>query len=365
MLEAAKRNQTRNEMLEFARRLWHCDRLSFPVAAIRREKVTIQSGHIQPYYLAAHGAPNTTLPSIDELDLQRAADIATRYSNIRSMMDLTVSSPNIGIPLAEDPWREVAGLFGSIAASLAITIPCEVEVEFHRRARESGDLPDAMVIGERFFSEGQAQKVIELGHRLINLGFRAFALRQDWKAAVSQSKYAVVVETPFSDKRKAWISLNQNSAKALSSLCASVGHDSAAKMGDAIDSLATSPEWKAVEEQRGQDFHRWRLESSVLAGVDASSSGARDLHDEFGEVIGKAAGAGTRQYTAGDGIDEKVAKLASQGLRRLTEALDLFADGFLACAEPLSVGAYSWSSEKGVFTRHMRSWDDTACQCAT
>lgn len=280
-------------------------------------------------------------------------------------MDLTVTSPDSTVPLAEDPWREVAGLFGSIGESLAVAIPCEVEVEMHRRAREVGDLPNSMIVGERFFAESQAQKVVELAHRAINLGFRAFALRADWKAEVTgRKRYAPLVKTPFSNERSAWVTFSNGPANVLHEVCAEVGHESAIVMGRSLRDLSTSTQWLAVEEQRGQDFHRWRLESSVLAGVDATSSGVREIRDADAGVIGKAHGTGVRTYNAGNGVDEKVARIAAESLRRVAVALDQFAGGFLRCVEPLSLGAYSWSDDKGVFVQHIRPWSDVACACS-
>lgn len=119
-------------------------------------------------------------------------------------------------------------------------------------------MPKQMIVAERFFAESQAQKVIELGHRLVNLGFRAVALRCDWhKLVATGGRHVPDLTVAFSQERNSWISLNKSTANSLSRVCGKVGHQAARDLGQAILTLEQSGAWRDVEQQRGADFHRW------------------------------------------------------------------------------------------------------------
>jgi hypothetical protein len=322
--------------------------------------MTTQAKHFQPPRLAAHTTER--IPTFKDLDLAGADAVARRYSDIRSKLDRSVTSPDPTTPLGADPWREVAQLFGSIGESLTLAIGCEIEIEIHRQARNDGRAPEQMIVGERFFAESEAQRVFELGHRAINLGFRAFALRAEWRNKTTTKNLAIVA-APFSTSPENWASLTEGKAEGFRELCANVDHPSAVKMACALKSLEASTEWRAVVEQRGRDFHRGRLESAVLAGVDVGSSGFENMLNTDGKVIGTRKKMGTSKYIAADHLEEQVTQIAHDALRRLVEALESFADGFLACIEPLSSGSYTWSFENSTISSHLRDWDDASCSC--
>jgi hypothetical protein len=239
-----------------------------------------QAHWLVPSYLAAHGCPNATLASYDDLGLTSVIETSTRCSDFRGhARHLALPMPPMA--LSDNPWREVFGLAGSIGESLAIAAACEVEVDLHRKARACGDLPPEMIVGQRFFSIAEGHEVLGIGHRLANLVLRGVAIGEGMRDGISaQGKLFQAwakSHKPFSDARAAWVSFNRSTVDCLTRVVASSPHPALRDLAGALAALHQSAVWMAIDDSRGQDFHRWRAESSVLAGVDQQSGYFREI----------------------------------------------------------------------------------------
>ena len=95
---------------------------------------------------------------------------------------------------------------------------------------------------------------------------------------------------PYSDNRKDWIQLSR--IDSLQSVARSCAHGDMEDVVAPIVDLADSAAWKALEDSRGQDFHRWRPQTAGLRGAAAGafgavlSGGAKSYSLSGGHVLG-------------------------------------------------------------------------------
>ncbi len=162
-----------------------------------------------------------------------------------------------------DSWREIPVLMGSVAEAALLAGSAEVEIECLRRAVDVGTLPPEYGLSVRFFAEAQGQMLLGCGHRLANIGVRVMMLANGypWGKDVPRS-------TPFppnSDNRKDWI-LMRDLRKYRAAAPAS-GHAGLERLIDVVLNLEATPEWRALNDERGRDFHRAREESPFVAGA--------------------------------------------------------------------------------------------------
>ncbi len=320
-------------------------------------------------YVAAHGAPNADQPTHEDLGLERVLEVADRCWNFRGHADYIAA---VDCALAEDPWRELCGLAGTIGESLMLVAASEIEVEWHRRARAIGDLPSNMKLGQRFLSEANANAVISIGHRLANLIARALVLDPQLRAAAAKSKNPNIARmmtalTPFSDDRHAWISLDDGNTRTLRKIAKCSSHSSVRSLADRLRELACGEPWRQLEQSRGEDFHRWRVESASLAGVDRFAGHLRDVHSYDGSVVGKEFGPSRTRYTLGDNKDEQIAPIVRTALDAVTSTTDSVIQSLERALEPLSHGRIT-STPDGDLVVDMfgyPEWTAGECTCCS
>ena len=299
-----------------------------------------QSQSITLYQLAAHGTPNTARPDFDDVGLQGLVDETSEWWALRRQADIasTFAMMNAGTDVANRA-REILGLFGSIAEQAMIAAAVEIEVEHLRRARSCGDLPEAMIIAERWYSEHEGQTLLGIGHALTNLVMRAALLRPDLRAAtLALGRYdGRFLDAPGSDDSRAWISFGSGHADALLGIGVQFKERDFERMCRALKQLAESDAWTYVEAQRGEDFHRWRRESSVLSGVDS-----RPLEPP---VAGRVYTLGETPptYTDANEMEQFVAAIVHDAATLLGPTLNEIRLAFEAAAHSLTDKAFGFS----------------------
>ena len=316
-------------------------------------------------YLAAHGAPNAERPSYLDLGLDAVIETAKRCFDVRGRADSATPLNFRSMRLADDPWREIIGLVGSVGESLVLAAGCEVEIELHRRARACGDLPHGMIVGQRFFAEAEGQHVMRVGHSLVNLALRAVAVSPKLRSRIALDAAGAQwcdAHTPFSDDRAAWVSLNKKWATKIQDVVALSSHTAIRNLAAEVAGLQRSDEWRALEETRGGRFHRWRAESSSVAGVDEFSGRTKEIENLEGRVIGHAFGVERTRYSAADGIEESDAVIAHDALARVTTATKAFLAALDSALEPLTEGHLVCNSD-GVHTVIGHVWNPSKCAC--
>jgi hypothetical protein len=323
--------------------------------------VTEQSAWIVPMYLGARATP---VPSYEDVGLSSTIDAATICFDLRSD-GLFLGTRFMAGGLAENPWREICGLVGSIGESLVLAAACGVEAEAHKRAIASGGEPNGMVIAQRFFSNAQGQEVISVGHRLANVAIRTLAIDPDLRARMDTCGHPArgwaKAHAPNSSARRAWLSLNKATADALRCVVTQTRHCAIFDVAEEVALLQHSDEWRELDDVRGESHHRWRAESSVVTGLDEESGYIQELRDQAGDVVGEAMLAEPAAYKRGVGLEARDSEVARRALRAVTERIAPFITAVRAAAEPITRGRLNLTG--GVSNRLGAVWDDDTCGC--
>ncbi len=290
-----------------------------------------------------------------------------------------VSDPRfLTVPQGKSPWRYIASMCGSQSESLSVAIAAKVEIEYLTLAIQNDDLPSGMSLGQRFFAESLAQKVIELAHRSFNIGYRTLALNSQIqqvllnqcssknkcssKPCASDPDECIRLKL-FTTDRRSWQNFQEGNAQRLVDAARETDHPSILAIAETLHKFAQSDSWKQVEEQRGQDFHRLRLESSELAGVDQSTGWHQDIQDGDGNVIGYEENLNETRYSAGDGETKRVINAATSGLHGISETMENLRINILKAVEPLTFGQTTFTGQYPSY--HSRKWDRSTCGCCS
>jgi len=310
------------------------------------------------------GARATPVPSYEDAGLNSTIDAAKTCFNLRSD-GLFLGTRLMAGGLAENPWREVCGLVGSIGESLVLAAACGVEAEAHKRAIASGDEPDGMVIAQRFFANAQGQEIVAVGHRLANVAIRALAidpgLRARMETCGEPARGWAKAHAPNSSTRRAWLSLNKTTVDALRCVVAQTRHRAIFNVAEEVAHLQYSGEWRELEDIRGESHHRWRPESPVVTGLDQESGYVQEIRDNAGNVAGEAMLAEPAPYKRGVGMEVRDSEVARRALRTVTETITPFITAVRAAAEPITRGRLNLAG--GVSNRLGNVWDDATCGC--
>lgn len=185
-----------------------------------------------------------------------------------------------------------------------------------------------------------------------------------WRDEIQSWPLKEAANDPWAESRGSWVSLNVSTAKALSEAAERIPHQSIQDIAATISSLQASDEWRRLDEQRGEDFHRWRRESSILAGVDATSGSVLEVCDASGRVAGKQhlLGAGN-PYSEFEGIEDIVSASSQAALLRVLRAVSDLADAWEKAVEPASNGEYT--IDAGRLSRHYGTARSRSCGCCT
>jgi hypothetical protein len=150
----------------------------------------------------------------------------------------------------------------------------------------------------------------------------AFVFILSDRAHLAAAKGIETTFTPLSGARKDWLSMNSQVAHALQKVAAKSRMRSFVPLADPAARLASSDPWRALDEVRGEHFHRWRSQSAGMTGAPKSSPWSRSPGSStmslgagrlIGQDPGDATAAGARQTVAA----------AREALRSEAEEFDL------------------------------------------
>lgn len=320
----------------------------------------MSASHIQPFYLAAHGAQVPRHP-LKDFGLEKVQQTAAKLSGVQEAMVNHAVSDLVGTPLSEDRFREIAGLFGSMGESLAIAVAVQSEIFLHRIWEESGERPKEMEVAERFFVEQLLQIQVSISHRFINLVARLLASRCDWRK-LAPTRFEQLATTPWSDDREAWLNFGKPVTASLLSWAHKIDHAAPGEICKAANDLAISTEWDALDACRGEDFHRRRPNSSVIRGVDDKSGYQIEVQDLEGRTVGRATQGQFNRYSAGDAILDERTATADNYLIVLLPALETLCELTPRAIEPATYGSHIVRSDGG-YTKRIGEWSDASCSC--
>lgn len=291
---------------------------------------------VRPRRLSAPVDSSARLPSYAKLGLQPLIDEALRWQLERSgamFFELGVASP---AHTGRDRFHELGGLFGSTAEVVILAAAAEVEIALLRSAIESGHLRREYGMCQRFYADAICNSIVSAANRMLNMGFRIAMIHPDypWGVAV-KPRSARTPFPPFSENRRDWVDLGATAA--FRDVVSASKHRALIRLHGAIDRMVRDPAWVAVDDQRGEDHHRWRFESPYVAGLNRRSAWVEG--DGFVSISGPE-----HDYTDANNIVNEVCTTAHCGLLRLKRAMHEFHDAFQASVPIVSQGSVGYAA---------------------
>lgn len=218
------------------------------------------------------------IPTYEKLGLEALVREATRWQQLRStglawgMAAMRKAEP--------DRWVELANLFGSTGESALLAASAEVEIELLRGAIRDRTVSREYGISQRFFAEAQGQQVLGTGHRLANVVARALMADSNYPWG-TRALGGISGRFPSeSVDRSHWIAISR--AGDLGRTAQASGVQSLERMARSLEQLRKSSEWRALEDQRGSDFHRARHESPYFAHMTFSVEAGKKTISVYG-----------------------------------------------------------------------------------
>ena len=196
----------------------------------------------------------------------------------------------------------------------------------------------AAEMAQRALAELESYYVIGVGHALANLTGRVLALDPGLQQHLAAAKYIKTTFQPLSDAREDWLSMNSNVARALQKVAAKSDMPSFIHLADPVAELAGSELWQALDDVRGEHFHRWRSQSIGMTGAPKFSpwSPVSEKDRTMSVGAGRLIGQDPRDATAAS-VRQAVAA-ARESLRSAAEAFDLRFRSAIQAAVGLELG---------------------------
>jgi hypothetical protein len=291
--------------------------------------------------LAYSVAPDA-IPSFAEVGLAPLVAEAAAWQHLRvGSAFWEVIATADGTANQQDRWHEVGLLMGSAAESVLLATSAEIEIEILRRAVAGGSLPYQYVLAQRFFAESQSNQVLAFGHRLANLLVRALMLDSTYPFGVDCPNKLRRPFPVYSDNPAAWISLSE--LHSLEQLFEAAPHESLRSLYVTVIELRNQPEWRALEERRAVDFHRWRDETPLVAGAERATLWR---HDPIGRTRTLELRASTTPgpATAVSAVNE-IVSVSRHALDLLESPMHRWRQTWMDAMSHLSGGEFSWLEE--------------------
>lgn len=167
----------------------------------------------------------------------------------------------------ENRLYELAGCRAGIGEQVGLACTAERDyLGWERMVLEGAEAVEAEM-AKRALAEVVAHYVLGAGHGLFNLAARTVALDQTLKDDL-RSKLGTDFP-PLSERRGDWPPATK--ATTLQRVARSSAIPEIRSVVDPVVALVTSDKWKRLNNARGADFHRWRVQTDGIAGVAKQS----------------------------------------------------------------------------------------------
>jgi hypothetical protein len=222
----------------------------------------------------------------------------------------------------KDRLYELAGYMAGAGEQLGLACLADHEFSLWASVDLSAAQSHEIVAAEmarRALAELESYYVIGVGHALANMTGRVLALDPGLQQHLASAKYIKTTFQPLSDAREDWLSMNSNVARALRKVAARSDMPSFAHLADPAAELAGSEVWRALDDVRGEHFHRWRSQSIGMTGAPKSSPWSPDSRT-MDVGAGRLIGQDPRDATAAS--VRQAVSAARESLRSAAEAFD-------------------------------------------
>jgi hypothetical protein len=214
-------------------------------------------------------------------------------SELRAVTDVALAWQKLGASASfweiggapEGRLHEMAGCMASIGEQLGLASTAELEYRSWQEMQKV-DNEIAAEMAKRSMAELASHYLVAIGHGLFNLTCRAVAL--DHSVGPALERRFRTDFPAYSEKRSDWRSMNKRGIKDIESVAAESNLNEIREMISPTSELFRSQEWTDLDNSRGEDFHRRRIQSAGMLGASrgspwTSQSGVRSMN--FGGVL--------------------------------------------------------------------------------
>lgn len=215
------------------------------------------------------------------------------------------------------------GLAGQMAATgeqFGLASGAGNEVAIWREFREKQEPDPAHEMSMRGMAEAQCLFLMSTGHAVANVAVKALALDQGLRDQLSQRLERDGQSPglkPFSTDRRDWVSMNAQTSKVLTAVAESSNVPEVVTLVQPVVDFARSDAWRDLQERRGEDFHRWRMQSHGVDGVPRTTPWSSDGKTRTLKI-------GRVKHEEADGLAEDIALIADLAMLELATAMAAF-----------------------------------------
>ncbi len=212
----------------------------------------------------------------------------------------------------------LVGQMAAVGEQLGLASATALEVALWQDSDAAGSEVDEVVkeMSIRALAEAQCLFVLGAGHSLANVAAYTLALDERIRGELTAAFGKRTIFKPFSSAKSDWISLNARNADRLRRVSQATRSTAIATLIIPIADLGESEQWRALLERRGEDFHRWRLQSHGVAGVPRQTPWHKAGKGSRSLPVGVR-----RDYRAAEGLATETSKVATDAMRALSHAM--------------------------------------------
>lgn len=207
----------------------------------------------------------------------------------------------------------------SAGEQLGLAYAAGNEVAIWRELRKGGSLDVGHEVSMRGMAEARCLFVMSTGHAFANVGLKALALDPTLKAELIRSfrgNPAPKFE-PFSTARSDWVSMNRKTCKILKEVAELSEKADVVALINPVADFGLGATWHELNERRGEDFHRWRMQTHGVEGVPQKTPWSSD-----GKT--RTLGIGRIAYGDAEGLADEVARIGREAMLDLARSMEAF-----------------------------------------
>lgn len=219
----------------------------------------------------------------------------------------------------QDRAYALAGQMASAGEQLGLASAAGNEVAIWRDLREGADLDAGHEMSMRGMAEAQCLFVMSTGHAFANVGLKALALDPALKAELIKGFEGGRVPTfePFSAERFDWVSMNRETCKMLKAVTQSSSEGDVIALIEPVVEFGLGAAWRELDERRGEDFHRWRMQTHGIVGVPQRTPWSSD-----GKT--RILGIGRVTYDDAKGLADEVSRIGKAAMLDLGRSMEIY-----------------------------------------
>ncbi len=213
----------------------------------------------------------------------------------------------------------LAGQMASAGEQLGLASAAGNEVAIWRDLREDSAQDVGHEVSMRGMAEAQCLFVMSTGHAFANVGLKALALDPVLKAELIKRFEGGRAPTfePFSTERFDWVSMNRETCKTLKAVAQSSSEADVIAVIEPVVEFGLGAAWRELDERRGEDFHRWRMQTHGVEGVPQRTPWSSD-----GKT--RTLGIGHIAYRDAEGLADEVARIGQAAMLDLGRSMETY-----------------------------------------